>query len=525
MMPFLVLTGIFFCFFFAAVWRYNIRDPFQWYNPIVQSNGAILSIEEQIAALQSENDALKSRVESLSSNPRIIEQDFLRILNQTTPQLFPSHNLTSDIPHDLIRRSRTRVGDRNRFVELLHKLESGQCINVAVLGGSISLPFFFTENKLWFYHFGEWLDKVYPCNGSHNFVNKAQDARGTKYVLHHFYKLFTADPTAYDLVFAEFAVNDPYEGATEADTERLVRSLLQLPSDPMVMYVEMSWWDHSRKAPFWENAVYLHDRVLFYYQIPTVSTFNAIFPVHLYQHMPVVDYDSFTVHRRGAKNPCPRFILDGHHPNEDGHKLTALLIAFAFYEEQQLNIANPLLEVEVPQLPPIWNMIDLQDINEIPLMSLQFERANFNVSSMRAHLGGDWSHKPETKKMKWGLIAKRKNSMLSIAISVNSSVNIGYFGSYENVGTAAVWIDDAEIPEQGLECDRLPKRKVTEPVISGDGSEYMVLDGLWTRDGVSGNDQQRITIWNLTTSGPTTKWIHFCLPKDEKFKLHSLMSF
>ena len=146
---------------------------------------------------------------------------------------------------------------------------------------------------------------------------------------------------------------------------------------------------------------------------------------------------------------------------------------------------------------------------------------------MKAHLGGDWSHRAETKNMKWGLIAKQKNAVLSIQIPVKKMVNIGYFRSYELVGTAAVWIDDTEIPEQGLECDHLPKRKVTDPVISADGSEFMVLDGYWNRDGVSGNEQQHIAIrsWNATVSGPSTKWIHFCLPRDEKFKLHSLMSF
>ena len=160
------------------------RDQGPWFKldplGIVDQSQRTNVTPQKIVDFQSEIEDLKSRLSERDSTPRSIERDFLRVLNLTTPQLLPSHNLLPDIPHDLLRRSRTRVGDRNRFVELLHKLESGKCINVAVLGGSISTGHGIKKgDKIWWQHFADWLNVTFPCNGSHGVVSKARDAAGT----------------------------------------------------------------------------------------------------------------------------------------------------------------------------------------------------------------------------------------------------------------------------------------------------------------------------------------------------------
>ena len=66
------------------------------------------------------------------------------------------------------------------------------------------------------------------------------------------------DSTAYDLVFAEFAINDAEVESVnvENNTELLLRSLLQLPSYPMVMYVEVCRYTSLSLSRFGSQAMF-----------------------------------------------------------------------------------------------------------------------------------------------------------------------------------------------------------------------------------------------------------------------------
>ena len=519
----------------------------QWTNP--NPNGPISKEQNQsVRALETENAELKATIEALSlkmksmtqsSTPRSLESDFLDFVNVTAPQLFPSPQLLSgnDIPHDLLRRSRSNVGDRYRFAKLIDKLKSGQCINAAVLGGSISVGGRLSgSDQIWWQHLEQWLNTAFPCNGTHKFVNKARYGTTTDYALDRFYDFFQADETPYDWILAEWGTNDvsqllkhnnkleaansEVEALVMSETELMILGLMQLPTEPMVMYVEMSW-SASDKPPFWYSAAHFHSKMLFYYQIPVVSTIKAMFPVHLYQHK--------------TRGVCRHFIADYIHPNHDGHKLTALLIAYSLYEEQLQNIVDPLHSVTPRSLPPVWlaNPNDTR-LTRKPLTSLLFMNSDFEMSSMNANDAGDWSHSAETTKQKWGLIAKPANASLSIEIEITTSISIGFLKTYENIGTAAMWIDDGESVADGVDCGNLRKKFVAESPkfsdfesIAADGSEYVIFDGVWGKSQGSQFHSRLVQIpaLKVTASSTPKKWVHFCLPQDRKFKLLSLTTY
>jgi len=177
-----------------------------------------------------------------------------------------------------------------------------------------------------------------------------------------------------------------------------------------------------------------------------------------------------------------------------------------------------------------------------PLTTLDFMRSDFEFNQPNtAHLGGDWSHKGEQpsdplKEPKYGMIATQKNALLSLKIRVAGFVHIGYLRTYENIGKVAIWIDDIEDPGRDIACDRLDKRLVGPPNeavaghvlqhVKSDGSDYISLDGLWRpHSSLFQTHSFQIRRVNNEKSIRHTKWIHFCLPADQKFKLLSLTAF
>ena len=120
----------------------NQTDSTRW-----NETGEITPVQDDLnKELNTQNVKIKELESKLSgieaghgiSRPRSVEHDFLRYLNETAPALITSGWWKSHIPNDVLRRSRSRMGDRRRWTRLLDKLESGRCINVAILGASMS---------------------------------------------------------------------------------------------------------------------------------------------------------------------------------------------------------------------------------------------------------------------------------------------------------------------------------------------------------------------------------------------------
>ena len=214
------------------------------------------------------------------------------------PTLLPNVSLVPKVTEFMLRRSRVHLGDLRRFHRVLDKLDAGVCINVAVLGGSISQGQS-AGGPVWLDRFCDWINVAFPCNGTdsvvgrHAVIKKEKSASSTDFVLTHFHELFRADKRAYDVVMVEYAFNDFGHHVNQGKgpeqtavlTEALIRALLQLDSQPMVMYTDMSWFGNKQPPFFKQTDLGPRSKILFYYQIPTVSVFRNVFLIHLYDHM------------------------------------------------------------------------------------------------------------------------------------------------------------------------------------------------------------------------------------------------
>eukprot|EP01084_Bolivina_argentea_P092682 166722_1 len=100
--------------------------------------------------------------------------------------------------------------------------------------------------------------------------------------------------------------------------------------------------------------------------------------------------------------------------------------------------ANPgdIIEYEYNshnQLPQPW-MLTAEEVKkystltEKSLSTINFMNENISVndSDKIMYLCGNWTHKEETSKHKWGLIATLKNSHLIIQMQIGKYLNIGY---------------------------------------------------------------------------------------------------
>ena len=245
-----------------------------------------------------------------------------------------------------------------------------------ILGGSISTGHMVDSSKgeIWHQPLAGWLNHAFPCDatggtgtGGHHVANRAVFAKGAKFVVANFHSVVASDPTMYDLIIMEFAVNDGHSIASHKIDNRddgiaycsevLLRLLLQLPYRSMVLNLEMAWRfkdSDGSSAPFHKSAVLGHERMLQYYQITTVSTFHALFPIQLYDHI------AADAHFNGSNGGTSAWFVDA-----DGHKWAALTVAYAFHVEHS-KLHNDPSEVSrfefdaKGQLPPVW-MITPQD--------------------------------------------------------------------------------------------------------------------------------------------------------------------
>jgi len=490
---------------------------------------------------------------SLSSD---VEHEFLRSLGESYPELLPSTQFLPQITEFELRRSRVHLGDLRKFHKVLKKLDGGICLNILVLGGSISLGTMIDPSKgeIWYQQLLGWLNHAFPCDETrgHNVTNKAEGGKGSNFFLTNFHRIVTADATVYDVIFLELTANDgiadtesvashhiPNQNDDVAYSfELLVRTLLDLPYNPLVIDLELGWRfgkaaEAKNEAPFYQNAVLGHEPMLQYYQIPTVSTFHNLHPLHLYNHI------------AGHSNPndtnkiATWFADDFCHPNADGHKWAAVTVAYAFYIEhfKMSNDPSEVLRFEFDskgQLPPIWmtSPKDQERFAELtmkPLTDYNFESADWDAqwdSGIRC--GTDWKLRADKSgksgRLKWGLIATQQNSEMAVAVNVERFIVLQYLRTYEHIGSVNVWIDETdEINENKKQCARLDKVRVPEVntrSVAMDGSEYFVMNGM---------SEQRVSVAQQAVvavrGGGGMRWVHLCLPTKDRFKLLGLTAF
>ena len=336
--------------------------------------------------------------------------------------------------------------------------------------------------------------------------------------------------------------------------ELSMRMMLKLPSEPLIMYLESSWrpskfpdapWVNF-PAPYFKNAQALfgHQKIAMYYQIPIVLVFEILFPVHLYNQ--VVDDLNGTIKKDFYQDPPGRTGLvyglrdwysDCCHPKHIGHQFMAILLANTIYSEMMTNEQRekeyPIRKRAGDQLPDPWfiGKADEDKYGWTPLMVWRFDGPQVDAAfyEMSNANGSKWSHYAETRQKKWGLIASEQNAHLAVNISVQTSVYVSFMKTYENIGKVAVWINDEKNGDLNNCIAAVKEKKMLQ---SGGNQtaklkvgveEYVILDEKWDHH-LSILHAQEIVVRRTVKQGRAT-FLHFCLVTKEKFKLLQIISY
>lgn len=212
-------------------------------------------------------------------------------------------------------------GSNFRLERFINKLRSGQPVIVAAVGGSVSFGHglfaqgYKSENKgpgNMHWRIFDWITSQYP-NEEHQFVNGAIAGASSDLLSYCFVEQIPENP---DLVLAEFAVNDFPDPNALITYERLIRGLLDLPSQPAVINLEVvalvfntiGWGDTQ------------HQSVAQYYDTPVIALRNLIMPI-IFANATEIENIFFTVNKKGYPE------TDLRHLSAGGHQLMANLTA------------------------------------------------------------------------------------------------------------------------------------------------------------------------------------------------------
>eukprot|EP00854_Cymbomonas_tetramitiformis_P010614 gene10614-12553_t len=365
-----------------------------------------------------------------------------------------------------------------------------------------------------------------------------------------------------DMIFVEVAPNDPFIGEnTERHdktkkttdviqwyTEVIVRNLLRArtPSPPAVMYVESAWngykWLQAMEKPTpmtvaqsfdgiaqlahqqvvipsgadedanlgadedanWLTSVGRMTSVLFYYQIPTVSAVDVLWPLAMHNRSAYWRGHEYSWMWNNLDRCC--------HPTHEGHMLLALLLAYNMEEEIRRWIHEPLRAIEedvtmTRALEPPWLLTAKEDA-EMGLRAA-FSDMNFMLGAPEPSAIGHnegWSWYADSKN-KTGLIATRVGAHLSLKINVPAAakVVIGFLQSYNTLTPAAWWVD--EVAEGSTQCPQ----SADEPTR---GRQY-TIDPLKVNEKVSVYNSVSQPI-QPTSAKDGIHYIHFCLIRRQK---------
>ena len=206
---------------------------------------------------------------------------------------------------DYLQRSRVVLGDTTHLRQLLYRIiVEKQCITAVAIGGSVTAGHGDGVGKTgrWTNHFSHWLNHhplTKKCNGNeHRVINVAKGGMGT---VAHYWRLpkyfgtdnwVSAQCSDIDLVMLETATNDDFAAEpVEQYFEIMIRNLLQCQGRvPVILALHsvrsqvIVMQTDKRKKLF--TAGDLRTMALLnYYEIPTVSLSNIIYPLSYRYHM------------------------------------------------------------------------------------------------------------------------------------------------------------------------------------------------------------------------------------------------
>ena len=240
--------------------------------------------------------------------------------------------LGGELTPTMIANSRLNVGNQARLAGVIKKLQAGEKVTVAYLGGSITQGSSAGDDKCYARLTTNWLEEQFP-NAQINYVRAGIGATGSYIGVHR----ADRDVIAYDpdLVFIDFSVNDTTE-RTEINKqayEGLLRKLWKAESAPAVVTIAMTQQDGTSFQQY-------HEEIAKKYDIPMISYKNAILDVIDKGYIEWTDISD-----------------DNIHPNIPGHQVLTDLITNYLQsvidsvdaisgEESSFDVADPVTKYE-----------------------------------------------------------------------------------------------------------------------------------------------------------------------------------
>lgn len=133
----------------------------------------------------------------------------------------------------MVARSYISGGNTYRLQKAVDKAQSGQDVTIAYIGGSITEGIGGTSDTCYAALSAKQFEQDYCVNSSVNFVNAGMS--GTPSIIGCARVERDVTPHNPDIVFVEFAVNDGTETEMKKGFESLLRTLLNLESQPAVI--------------------------------------------------------------------------------------------------------------------------------------------------------------------------------------------------------------------------------------------------------------------------------------------------
>jgi len=354
-------------------------------------------------------------------------------------------------------------GNLAKFQIIYQKLQQRHCLNILILGGSNTDTRWQNANKklLWFGWLKRYLNRQFPCNGVHNFVNKAASATNTEWFLNHFEELIRPDPKQafqqghgpkdksdsgilnWDIILCEWTVNDHLTQKTESDTETFFQVMYKNQPDhmPLIWSVELGIGVHMRNPPCHFSTEMLHRRIYHYYQNPMTSVTSV-----LYWLLRSKFLDEYSCDWKPEE-----WFPDSFHAISETHWLAGYLLSRHFADMYELygEASGSGFQDFIPPL-----MIAKESTIDIVLShtqsSINFYHPSILDDSILLYKDDSWVHKPETKKEKWGLIANENYSFIQIDIEPSDFVIVEYMETYQAIGNGIIWFTSEKKTQKKL---------------------------------------------------------------------------
>ncbi|MDR0917276.1 MAG: GDSL-type esterase/lipase family protein [Oscillospiraceae bacterium] len=196
------------------------------------------------------------------------------------------------LDQSIIAHSIAVQGNTQRLFRALKRAENDEKLTVVALGDSITAGSLATNNRGYVATLEATLKTRYP-NAAVTVINAGYGATDSKYgAFRALRDVLVHNP---DIVTVEF-INDTDDALYLETYESLVRTLLNAPSAPAVVLLEMAFYDDLR----YPDAS--HDPIARHYELPTVSVASAFRDSNI---------------DRATLSP------DGLHPNDLGHRYIA----------------------------------------------------------------------------------------------------------------------------------------------------------------------------------------------------------